>query len=209
MFIRSRPARLALAACAAAWAGAAQAHITLEQPRAEAGSTYKAVFRVGHGCDGAATHTLIVHLPPGVQEARPSPKAGWTVERRIGSLAQAGTSHGKTVTEGVRQIVWRGGPLDDAHYDEFVLRAKLPEQVGPLWFRVEQRCEGGATTDWAEVPASGTSTRGLKAPAALLEVVPPRARGACALKRATSGRRRPLGGGCDFSHFPIPQGALS
>ena len=41
-------------------AGAAHAHVTLEQPKAPAGSTVKAVLRVGHGCDGSATHTLRV-----------------------------------------------------------------------------------------------------------------------------------------------------
>ena len=32
--------------------------------------------------------------------------------------------------------MWRGGSLDDAHYDEFVLRVKLPAHPGPLWLRV-------------------------------------------------------------------------
>ena len=53
-----------------------------------------------------------------------------------------------------------------------VLQLRLPPQPGPLWFRVEQHCEGGAV-DWAEVPASGTDTRGLKHPAALLNARPP------------------------------------
>ena len=167
----SRPAALAAAFVLAA--PGAHAHVTLAQPQAEAGSDYKAVFRVGHGCDGAATHTVIVHLPPGVQGAQPMPKAGWQIERLKEPLPQPYTSHGRTVTEDVRQISWRGGPLPEGFYDEFVLRARLPEQPGPLWFRVEQRCEGGGAIDWADVPASGSSTRGLKAPAALLDVVAP------------------------------------
>ena len=40
-----------------------------------------------------------------------------------------------------------------------------------MWFKVLQTCEKG-TLDWSEIPASGTSAKGLKAPAALLEVLP-------------------------------------
>jgi uncharacterized protein YcnI len=40
-----------------------------------------------------------------------------------------------------------------------------------LWFRVLQTCASGQL-DWADVPAQGTSTRGMKTPAALLEVLP-------------------------------------
>ena len=61
--------------------------------------------------------------------------------------------------------------LDDGWFDEFSLRGQLPAAPGPLWFRVQQLCERGSW-DWAEIPASGTSTQGLKAPAVLLQVMP-------------------------------------
>jgi periplasmic copper chaperone A len=38
----------------------AQAHVTLQEPQAVAGQGYKAVLRVGHGCEGSATHTISV-----------------------------------------------------------------------------------------------------------------------------------------------------
>lgn len=66
----------------------------------------------------------------------------------------------------------REAALPDAHADEFVLRGKLPETAGPLWFKVLQTCESGRI-DWCEVPASGTSTKALKSPAVLLEVTEP------------------------------------
>ena len=47
----------------------------------------------------------------------------------------------------------------------------LQGEAGPMWFKVLQTCEKGSI-DWAEVPVSGTSTKGLKAPAALLEIIP-------------------------------------
>lgn len=161
-----------LLACAAALVvAAAQAHIVLEQPAAAAGATYKAVFKIGHGCNGSATTALTVRLPDGVHGAKPMPKAGWALTRKLDTLATPYTSHGKTITEDVSAVTWRGGPLPDAFYDEFVVQVALPPQTGPLWFKVLQECEQGQA-DWAEVPARGTSPQGLKTPAALLELQP-------------------------------------
>jgi periplasmic copper chaperone A len=153
----------------------ARAHVTLEQPKAPAGSTYKAVFRIGHGCDGSATHTVRVALPAGFRGAKPMPKAGWTLDVRKAPLAQSYESHGRTVNDDVVEVSWKATPreawLPDAHYDEFTLRGQLPAAAQPLWFKVQQLCERGEW-NWADVPASGTSMRGLKAPAVLLEVTP-------------------------------------
>lgn len=143
-------------------AGGAQAHVTLEEPAALAGQAYKAVLRVGHGCEGTATHTLVVALPPGFTNAKPMPKPGWAIALR---------REGGEVVE----ITWRAGSreawLDNAHYDEFVLRGRAPQQPGPAWFKVQQLCEKGSW-HWAETPPEGSSPRGLRAPAVLLDVQP-------------------------------------
>jgi len=135
-------------------AASAQAHVTLETARAPAGSYYKAVFRVGHGCDGSPVKQFIVNIPPGVRSAKPMAKAGWRIE-----------------IEDASQIRFIGGPLPDTHYDEFVLSVKLPDEPGPLYWRVSQVCEQGRV-DWVEIPQPGQSLHDLKAPAALLDVVP-------------------------------------
>ncbi|MGL4233049.1 MAG: YcnI family protein [Casimicrobium sp.] len=150
----------------------AQAHVVLEQKTAPATSYYRAIFRVGHGCDGSPTTAITVRIPQGVKNAKPAPKPGWSIERKVEKLATPYISHGKTIAEGVTEITWRGGPLADEHYDEFLMQIQLPDAEGPLWFKVLQQCEKGQT-DWAEIPAQGTTTRSLKAPAALLEVVAP------------------------------------
>ena len=67
-------------------------------------------------------------------------------------------------TAGIRVSI----PAD--FYDEFVWRGTTPTKPGPLWFPVVQSCAKGVSA-WVEVPASGTATHGLKAPAALLEVL--------------------------------------
>lgn len=169
-----RAERLGAALClalTAGWSGSIHAHAVLDQKSALAGSYHRNAIRVGHGCDGSSTVAVTVRIPEGIRGAKPMPKPGWTIERRFEKLAQPYTSHGKTVTEEVVAITWRGGPLPDAHFDEFALQMQLPDKPGPIWFKVQQQCEKGEI-DWATVPASGTSTRGIKAPAALLEVTP-------------------------------------
>ncbi len=161
-------------------AGLASAHVGLAQPQAAAGSAYTATLRVGHGCDGSPTHTVIVHVPAGLRGAKPMPKPGWVLTVRRAPLAQPDDSHGRSITEDVVEVRWQAGSreawLDDAWFDEFSLRGQLPAQAGPLWLRVQQLCERGQL-DWAELPASGTSTQGLKAPAVLLQVQPAQASG--------------------------------
>ena len=71
-------------------------------------------------------------------------------------------------------IVWTATSpehwLADAHYDEFVFRGGLAPVAGPMWFKVVQTCAQGSNR-WVEVPASGSATRGLQWPAALLDVI--------------------------------------
>ena len=57
-------------------ASSAQAHVVLAQKEAEAGSAYKAVLKIGRGCEGSATRQLSVPVPPGLHGAKPVPKAG-------------------------------------------------------------------------------------------------------------------------------------
>ena len=161
-------------------ATAAQAHITFEQPQAPAGSNVKAVLRVGHGCEGSATHTLRVSIPAGFRGAKPMPKAGWSLDVRRAALEQPYESHGRRISDDVVEITWKATSrevwLADAHYDEFVLRGETPAKPGPLWFKVQQVCERGEW-NWAELPTSGTSTQGLRSPAVLLDVTPAAAGG--------------------------------
>lgn len=158
----------------------AAAHVALAQPQAAAGSSYSAVLRLSHGCAGSATHTVAVQLPAGFRGAKPSPKAGWLLSVRRQVLAQPYDSHGRQVTEDVVEVVWTARSpehfLADAWFDEFSVRGQLPLQAGPMWFKLQQRCEIGQL-NWTEIPASGTATGHLLAPAVLLEVLPATAGG--------------------------------
>jgi len=152
-------------------AGSAQAHITLEQPEAPAGSSYKAVFKVGHGCDGAATKEIVVALPEGLRAAKPMPKPGWTLTTRRRPLKTPYDSHGRPVTDELAEVRWTadGEALPDAWYDEFVLRATLPAEPGELAFAVRQVCTRGEW-NWAELPSAANPRP--RAPAVRLRVLP-------------------------------------
>lgn len=163
-------ASYALLTCATA----SFAHIVLADQAALASTSYRATLRVGHGCDGSPITALRVTLPAGFMGAKPMPKAGWLLSVKSAKLAQSYVSHGKTITDDVTEITWTAASKDnwlpDAYYDEFVLRGGLPSTTEPMWFKVKQTCEKGSI-DWAETPAGGTSTHGLKYPAALLEII--------------------------------------
>jgi len=169
-------AACAAAAAAAALAATAGAHPALEHQAAPAGSSYKASFKIGHGCGSSPTRQIAVDIPAGVRGARPMPKAGWTLEVLREKLAQPYTSHGRTIAEDVVRVTWTAKTKDDmlanAHYDEFVLAIQVPDKAGPLYWPVRQACEEGRI-DWVEVPQPGQKASDLKAPAVLLEVLPP------------------------------------
>jgi uncharacterized protein YcnI len=170
-----------IAACALSMGAATSfSHVTLQDGASAAGAAYRATLRVGHGCDGTSTTGMTVTIPAGFNGAQPMPKPGWTLSTRVGKLAEPYEMHGTKYTEGVLEISWtanhRESALPAAYYDEFVLRGTTPTKPGPVWFKVVQTCEKGRN-DWVEVPASGTSTHGLRFPAALLEVLDVQAAG--------------------------------
>ena len=142
---------------AALAASTASAHVTLENRQATAGSSYKAVFAVPHGCAGSATVKLRVQIPEGVIAAKPMPKPGWNLETIKGKYAAEYDYHGTKSSEGVKEVVWSGGKLPDDNYDEFVISTFLSGSLKPnttLYFPVVQECEQGVIR-WIEIPAEG------------------------------------------------------
>ena len=154
------------------------AHVTLEDKAALAGTSYKAILKVGHGCEGSPTTAMRVTIPAGFMGAKPMPKAGWKLDVKTAKLAVPYDSYGKQITEDVSEITWtatsKDSYLPEAYYDEFVLRGGLPNKVAEgavMWFKVLQTCEKGAN-DWSQIPAAGVDAHSLKFPAALLEIIP-------------------------------------
>lgn len=173
----NRLSALGAAASFCLFASAALAHSTLEVQEAPVKSTYKGVVRVGHGCDGAATLKVRVRIPEGVIAVKPMPKSDWTVDTVEGAYAKSYDNHGTPVSEGVQEIVWTGKLLDK-HYDEFVFRGTLTDNLQPgtvLYFPVVQECEGGKADRWIEIPAAGRSVHDYKYPAPGVRLLPAKA----------------------------------
>ncbi|WP_321502009.1 YcnI family protein [Breoghania sp.] len=137
----------------------ASAHVTLEQSEAPVGSTYKATFRLPHGCSGKTTTAVRIQIPEGFVAVKPMPKPGWTLEKTHGKYEKAyDYYHGAKLTEGVKEVSWSGGNLPDDEYDEFVLRGMLTDGLPAgetFYFPVVQECVDGAVTRWIETPAKG------------------------------------------------------
>jgi len=155
-------------------AGSAQAHITLEQTEAVSGKAYKAVLRVGHGCEGKATVRIRVKIPEGLLSAKPMPKVGWTVEKIRGTYEKSYDLYGKPVKEGLTEIVWQGGQLADDEYDEFAFRATVAKELPAatrIYVPVVQECTEGAVERWIDIPAAGKTSDDYETPAPFFDVV--------------------------------------
>jgi periplasmic copper chaperone A len=156
----------AFAAALMAVSSPAFAHVSFENAQASPNSTYKAILRIPHGCDGKATLKVRVRIPEGIVAVKPMPKAGWKLETAKGSYVRAYQVHGEAVSEGVTDIVWSGS-LDDAFYDEFVFQAQFTDAFQPgatVYFPVVQECDGKAA-EWTQVPAAGEDPHSLPSPA--------------------------------------------
>jgi uncharacterized protein YcnI len=165
----------AAAFAAALFSSAASAHVTLETGEAPGGSTYKAVLRVGHGCEGKPTTALRVRIPEGVIAVKPMPKPGWQLTTSTGKYERTYDYFGTPMTEGVTEIAWTGSELPDAWYDEFVFRARLTD-LAPgttVYFPVVQECAAGAVHRWIEVPEAGKTADDYQEPAPGVLIIEP------------------------------------
>jgi hypothetical protein len=161
---------LGLALVLSAPCASSLAHVSLADPKAAPGAYYVSTFRVGHGCGGSATTALRIELPEAILSARPQPKAGWTIEiERVPLTPPRAGDGGRKVTERIRSITWRGGPLPDDEFDAFGIMAKLPDKPGKLYFLATQTCVSGEE-HWTDVPGPGAGPH-LAHPAPVLNVV--------------------------------------
>lgn len=163
---------LALGLGLAALPALAAAHTSLAEGRALSGQAFKAVLAVPHGCEGAATVEVHVRLPEGFIGAKPMPKAGWTLAVIEAPYAAAYDLHGEQVSSGPVEIRWLGGRLEDAWYDEFVVRGTFADFPAErrVAFPVTQICEGGASVAWDQIAPAGTDAHALEHPAPLVTV---------------------------------------
>jgi uncharacterized protein YcnI len=157
MYRRVLAALGAAALISIAAAGPAGAHVTPTPREAPAGGFTRHAFRVGHGCDGSPTIAVRIQIPEGAQSVRPELKPGWETEIVTEQLdPPIEGAHGEQITERVSELIWRGGPLPDDHFDEFGVSLRMPEgEPGEtIWFPTIQECEQGQIA-WIQIPEEG------------------------------------------------------
>jgi periplasmic copper chaperone A len=144
----------------------ARAHTVADPNEGTPGAYQRIAFRVTHGCKGSPTVAVSISLPEGVVSAKPMPKPGWTLSIKMRPLdPPVDGGHGTKIHEAPSEVTWRGGPLDNAHFDEFVLTVRLPSKAGEtLYFPTIQTCEVGQHS-WTGIPATGQDWRDLPEPA--------------------------------------------
>lgn len=152
-------------------ASPAEAHVTFDTREAQADTTLRTALRVPHGCEGSPTTAIRVRIPDGIGTVKPMPKAGWelsTIREPVARPASAGGHDAPA--DRVVEVHWTGGSLLDEHYDEFVLRMRLPDAPGTtIYFPVVQECVDGVHR-WIEIPAEGGGN--LPQPAPAIRLVP-------------------------------------
>ncbi|MGB0121553.1 MAG: YcnI family protein [Solirubrobacterales bacterium] len=136
---------------------AASAHVSVAPSEAPADGYALLNFVVPHGCEAAPTNRLVIKMPPQVISATPGVVAGWDLKTKEGKLPVPAEQHGETITEGVREVTWSGGPLPDGQLEQFPLSVAFSGEEGDVAeFKVIQQCAGGAETAWIQsTPASG------------------------------------------------------
>lgn len=150
--------RLAWVAAAAAFAFplSALAHVDIDTELA-AGATGVVTMSVNHGCGTSPTVRLRVALPEGLENVKPQPKPGWELTT-VSADAEAtggGHSHSHSHETNLAEIIWSGGSLPDAHYDEFAFRATIAADApDEIRVPVVQECETGVER-WIEIPGAG------------------------------------------------------
>ena len=113
-------------------------------------SSYKAVLRVGHGCEGKPTTAIRVQIPEGVIAVKPMPKPGWQLATVKDKYERPYDYFGSELTEGVQEIAWSGGELRDDFYDEFVFVGRLTDFEPGTVLQLSDRagmCRRGAPLD--------------------------------------------------------------
>lgn len=139
---------------------AASAHIHVSPEDAPAGSATRLDFSFSHGCDGAATTTLVFTMPAGIDGVTPVLAGGWTIARALGE-------------DGVpTQITYTAPtPVDSGIAATVSLDVIFAADASgtSVAFPVRQVCTAGET-DWSEVAAPGQSEDDLAAPAPVVMV---------------------------------------
>lgn len=149
-------------------ASTAYAHVSITSGPATANTTQEVTFGVGHGCAGADTYSIQVHLPATITSVRPvdSPFG-----RPVLTKDMAGVVTAVTWTKDQADVL-----LADEQYYKLTLRMRIPDAPFTVTYvHVTQVCRDAmgveSVVEWEALPD------GAGEPAAELVIVPARVQG--------------------------------
>jgi len=139
---------------------AASAHVHVHADGAAAGATSRLDFSFSHGCDGAATTSLVFDIPEGVDNVTPVVDGVWKVSRVLGK--------NNVPTQLTYTAV---APIEDGFAASASFDALFSSKVGDtdIAFPVTQKCATGET-DWNQVAKDGEDPETLESPAPVVAV---------------------------------------
>jgi uncharacterized protein YcnI len=116
-------------------AGSVAAHVGILPAEAPPGTSQTFTVRVPTERD-VPTIRVRMEFPNGMTVSRFQPKPGW--QREIERDASGR----------ITAVVWSGGKIEPAEYEDFYFIARTPQETGKLAFKAYQSYEGGETVEW-------------------------------------------------------------
>lgn len=173
MSSRSATFSFIFASVALALAGTAAAHVGIASGPAFAGGRAVLEFGVGHGCEGADTVGINVHIPEEITSVRGVPNTFGSADVQVDDTGKP------------TNVVWTKTDKRDAddQYYQMHMRIGVPDApFSVLYFPVTQTCrdkdDNELTTEWAALPGDEPPADGEEAPpAAKLVILPARMNG--------------------------------
>jgi uncharacterized protein len=152
---KTRAAALAAALVTAAFAPAAQAHVTLQPEAVPAGSFTRLDVRVPTERDDASTKKVEVQFPPGFIFISTEPVPGWTAKVKMRKLAKPVEAFGEKHSEEVDTVTFTAsGPgVKPGQFQDFGLSLGMPDKAGQkLTFKALQTYSDGDAVRWIGAP---------------------------------------------------------
>jgi uncharacterized protein YcnI len=144
------------------FAGAAQAHVTVNPDEASQGEYSRVAFRVPTESDTLSTSKLEVDLPTDQPIASVSimPVPGWTGTATRTKLPKPITNDdGDEITEAITQITWTASSPDTAikpgQFQEFPVSLGPLPKTGSITFKALQTYSDGSVVRWIDLNTPG------------------------------------------------------
>ena len=116
-------------------AGSVAAHVGIQPAEAPPGTSQTFTVRVPTERD-VPTVRVRMEFPNGMTVSRFQPKPGWQREIERDTSGR------------ITGVVWSGGKIEPAEYEDFFFIARTPQETGKLAFKAYQTYEGGETVEW-------------------------------------------------------------